>query len=55
MLALLCIFAPLTAIATILRFVARAQMKVAVGLDDIFALVSLLSFYALMGFGYRSE
>lgn len=55
MLVLIAVLVPLTTIATLLRFCARAQKKVALGLDDCFAFLSLLTFYALVGLAYWGE
>lgn len=52
---LVAVFAPLTIIATVLRFVARGQKKVALGLDDFFALLALITFCALLGASYWGE
>lgn len=56
MLTMVVVFAPLTTIATLLRFVARrTQKKVALGLDDLFALLSLLTFGTLIGVSLWGE
>lgn len=52
---LVAVFVPLTIIATILRFVARGKKKVALGLDDFFALLALITFCALLGVSYWGE
>lgn len=50
MLVLTVIFAPLTIIATLLRFVARTQTKTVLGFDDLFAVLSLLTFCIFTGY-----
>lgn len=41
------VFAPLTMITTMWRF--EGQKKVALGLDDFFALLALITFWAIPG------
>ena len=52
MLALTAIFAPLTTIATVLRFVAKSQTKAVLGFDYHFAVLSLLTFCIFTGFAF---
>lgn len=52
---LVAVFVPLTIIATILRFVARGKKKVALGIDDFFALLALITYCALLGVSYWGE
>ena len=55
MLVLIAVFAPITTIATLLRFAARAQKKLSLGFDDLFALLALLSFCAFLGVCFWGE
>lgn len=52
---LVAVFVPLTIIATILRFLARGKKKVALGFDDFFAFLALITFCALLGVSYWGE